>query len=123
MELNDLYHYWGNDLSAAANGDVLGVTGTVRGQQRVLRRLLSNPGDLVFHPEYGAGLPAKVGTTARPDEITALIRGQMLLEDCVAKLPAPIIVVTAITNGIAAQINYTDAQSGTPVTLSFNVSQ
>jgi hypothetical protein len=41
--LADVYHYIGGDISASNTGDLQGVTDTVRGQQRVLRRLLTNP--------------------------------------------------------------------------------
>jgi hypothetical protein len=122
--INDASQLWGSDLSASLSpaGDLLPANGTVRGQQRVLRRLLTNPGDYVFHPTYGAGLAAYVGSVASVDEITALIRGQIALEDAVAQTPAPVITVTPINNGIAAQILYNDNPSGQPVALSFNVS-
>lgn len=122
-DINDLSHYWGGDLTAAANGDLLPASGTLRGQQRVLRRLLTNPGDYAFHPTYGAGLPSYVGSTASVDAIVAVIRGQMLLENAVAKLPQPVIGVNRIANGIAVQVSYNDAFSGSPVTLSFKVSK
>lgn len=123
--INDANQYWGGDLSASLSptGDILPASGTQRGQQRVLRRLLTNPGDYPFHPTYGAGLPAYVGSVATVDEITSLIRGQMLLEDGVARIPPPVIVVSRIANGLSVQVNYNDAPNGQPVTLSFNVSQ
>lgn len=123
--INDANQYWGGDLSASLSptGDILAASGTLRGQQRVLRRLLTNPGDYAFHPTYGAGLPAYVGSLASVDEIKALIRGQMLLEDAVAVIPKPVINVTLIPDGISAQISYNDAPSGQPVILSFSVSK
>lgn len=123
--INDASHYWGGDLSSSLSptGDIAPASATLRGQQRILRRLLTNPGDYTFHPEYGAGLPAYIGSVATVDQITAVIRGQMLLEDAVARTPAPVITVTPIANGVSAQILYNDAQSGQPVTLSFNVSK
>lgn len=120
--INDLSHYWGGDLGVSSGGDLAPASGTLRGQQRVLRRLLTNPGDYLFHPTYGAGLPARVGSTDSAAEITALIRGQLRLEEAVANTPAPVITVTPIPNGLAAQIQYTDAPTGQPVTLNFNVS-
>lgn len=120
--INDVSHYWGSDITASAIGDLGLAPGTLRGQQRVLRRLLTNPGDYTFHPTYGAGLAKYVGSVATPAEIKALIRGQMLLEDAVSKNPPPQVIVTTITNGISVQVNYNDAPSGQPVVLSFNVS-
>jgi hypothetical protein len=61
--LADVYHYIGGDISASNTGDLQGVTDTVRGQQRVLRRLLTNPGDYIFEPTMalawrnGSGAP------------------------------------------------------------------
>jgi hypothetical protein len=120
--INDISHYWGNDIAASAIGDLAPASGTLRGQQRVLRRLLTNPGDYAFHPEYGASLAKYVGSVATPAEIKALIRGQMLLEDAVSKNPEPVISVKRITNGVSVQVNYNDAPSGQPVVLSFSVS-
>lgn len=124
--LADLDQYIGADLTPSATGDIQTATDTMRGQQRVLRRLLTNPGDYIFHPDYGAGLPAWVGKTADIGKMKALIRGQMLLEAAVAKSSTPDISITAISSGdgggFAVSVRYTDAFSGTPVSLSFNVS-
>ncbi len=123
--LADLYQYIGSDLSASGSGDIQTATGTVRGQQRILRRLLTNPGDYIFHPEYGAGLPKYVGRIADIAKIKALVTGQMLLEDAVARSPAPVVGVSPIASadggGFAISIQYTDAPSSQPVTLSFSV--
>ncbi len=131
--MSDLFHYIGNDLSLSATGDFLKVDGTVQGQQRVLRRLLTNPatfdsngnvivpGDYIFHPNYGAGLPRMVGNTVDIKKITAVIRGQIFLEKCVSRNPEPVITVTAITGGVSVYIHYNDAITGKPVALSFNV--
>lgn len=122
-QLNDISHDWGNDIVVSASGDLRLASDTTRGQQRVLRRLLTNPGDYVFHPEYGAGLSAKVGSLATPDELIALIRGQVLMEDAVAASPQPVVTVMRITNGVSVQVNYNDASTGKPVILSFSVSR
>ena len=121
--LNDLNQYVGGDIGASATDDLLPVVSTTRGQQRILRRLLTNPGDYIFHPEYGAGLPRYVGEVADIAKIRALIRGQVLLEDSVAKSPEPEIVVKAITNGLAVAIRYVDSDTRQPVSLSFNVNK
>ncbi|HUB91409.1 MAG TPA: hypothetical protein VMA74_16925 [Dyella sp.] len=133
--LYDISHYWSGDCSAAANGDLLKASDMERSKQRILRRLLTNPaqkdasgnvivaGDYIFHPDYGAGLPRLVGSLASPAEIRALIRGQMLMEASVARNPPPDITVTAISDGINVQINYTDASTGTPIVLAFNVNK
>ena len=129
--LNDLFQQWGGDLVVAANSDILPSNQTDRGTQRVLRRLLTNPSDplnnlpsdYIFHPAYGAGLPRHIGSTATEDEVSAICIGQMLLEDAVSRNPAPVVKVTRIVNGLQVAIQYTDAQTGDPVVLGFNVSE
>jgi hypothetical protein len=119
--MKDLFHYVGSDLTASPTGDLLPVTGIERGKQRVLRRLMTNPGDYIQHPDYGAGLGAKVGDLLNVSEWQALIKGQMLLEACVAQDPPPQVAVSAIDGGAAVSIYYTDAPSGQGVTLGFDV--
>ncbi len=128
--LNDLFHYWGTDLTASSTGDLLTVDGSVRGQQRVLRRLLTNPAtdtapaDYIFEPDYGGGLPQFIGQPFDRDKIIARIRGQMLLEDSVAPIPPPVIDVGPIgtdNTAFSVSIAYQDAATGRPVTLSFNM--
>lgn len=121
--MNDLYQYFGDDLNPSATGDLQPVVTTTRGQQRILRRLLTNPGDYIWHPEYGAGLPRYVGSVIDVSKMRALIRGQVLLEDSVAKTPEPVINVQAISGGMTVTIQYNDADTNTPQSLSFNVSK
>jgi hypothetical protein len=124
--INDISHFWGGDLSPGITGDLLPANGTTRGQQRILRRLLTNPGDYVFQPTYGAGLPGYVGQLLDVGKVTALILSQILLEDCVSRTPPPQITVqqtpTDLT-GLAVTIAYNDATTNTPIVLSFNVSK
>ena len=120
--MNDIYQYFGTDLTPSATGDLQPVASTTRGQQRILRRLLTNPGDYIWHPDYGAGLPSYVGSVIDVRQMNSLIRGQILLEDSVAKTPEPVIDVQAIQGGMTVSIQYNDANSNTPQTLSFNVS-
>lgn len=121
--MRDLNHYIGSDLTTSPTGDFATVDGTVKGQQRVLRRLLTNPGDYIWHPTYGGGLGKKVGSTLDVDEIDAVIRGQIAMEAAVAKSPPPIIEVRPIPNGVFVRIAYSDAVSKTPQILSFNVNR
>ena len=118
----DLNHSWGEDLQVSATGDVSVVDGTALGEQRVLRRLLTNPGDYIWHPTYGAGLPAKVGGLMNVPALKALIRSQMALEAVVAKSPPPVIdVVKSGPSSVAISIRYNDAQSGQQAGLSFDL--
>jgi phage baseplate assembly protein W len=124
--LNDISHWWGNDVSSNATGDLQTANLTNRGQQRVLRRLLTNPGDYIFQPTYGAGLAQWVGQLMDIAKVTSLIKSQIALEDSVAKTPAPQITIQqnpADLSGFAVVIAYNDATNNTPTVLSFNVSK
>ncbi|TPE14910.1 phage tail protein [Pantoea vagans] len=121
--MHDLYHFTGGDLAPSSTGDLRTVSASDRTKQRILRRLLTNPGDYVFHPEYGAGLGKKIGEAVRPGEWKALISGQMLLEEAVASHPPPVVRLNRIEGGISVSASYTDAMTGTPETLIFDVTR
>ena len=107
----------------------------VTGEQRVLRRLLTNPalvddsgttqasGECLFHPEYGAGLPRLVGTPVNVPATVSVINSQMAQEQAVASLPAPEVSLTTFQNGVNAFIQYNDAATQKPVILDFDVTQ
>ncbi|WP_429499372.1 phage tail protein [Robbsia andropogonis] len=131
----DVSHYYGGDLDVDSTGDLALADATTTGEQRVYRRLLTNPesvdqsgetvasGDYTFHPEYGAGLGRYVGEPTRLAECKSLINEQMKLEAAVATSPRPVVTLTADSNQLSAVIQYNDAQSKTPVTVSFDVNQ
>lgn len=119
--MNDISHVIFADLKPSGTGDLALSSGMDMSRERVLRRLLTNPGDYPFHPTYGAGLARMVGDTADVGRIKATIRGQMLLEEGVAQQPEPQVSVTLIPGGVTCTIRYTDAASGQPAVLSFNV--
>ncbi len=133
--MQDLYHFWGGDLAVSANGDLLVTDPTTTGEQRVLRRLLTNPtlndangqpqasADYTFAPSYGAGLPRAVGMPVNIAASTALIASQMAQEAAVSQTPAPVIQITPIQSGVNAFIMYNDAASKLPVVLNFDVTQ
>jgi hypothetical protein len=145
--LSDLFAWWRQDLTIMPSGDLMVCRGieptgsvmpssaTVEGEQRVLRRLLTNPGSYIWHLEYGAGLPQYVGQSfqtrpltpaetpdSQPSQIAAIIMAQMLLEDTVSRDPLPKVKVTPRANGnIHADISYADNRVGRIVTLGFDV--
>lgn len=133
--MSELHHYWGEDLSVSATGDLLVADVSKSGEQRVLRRLLTNPnltaasgdvqasGDYTFHQEYGAGLPRLVGRPVDLAGATSLISAQMALEEVVSQSPAPQVDVTTITDGMNAVIRYNDAATASPVVLDFDVTK
>ncbi len=118
----DLSHVWSGDLSADAGGDLATVAGPEAGQQRVLRRLLTNPGDYIWQPDYGAGLGSYVGAPVSPATIAATIRSQMYKEASVAHDPEPVIDVQAGPGGtVYVHIRYADADTSTGQVLAFSV--
>jgi phage baseplate assembly protein W len=119
--LNDLNQWVGADIGTSATGDLGTANADTRTRQRIVRRLVTNPGDYIFHPEYGAGLPAKIGDTLDVQALRGLIRSQVRLEEGVAQTPEPQVDVTAITNGVSVHILYTSSVTRRPVSLSFNV--
>lgn len=118
----DLSHVWSSDLSASSGGDLATVTGSEAGQQRVLRRLLTNPGDYIWQPDYGAGLGSYVGEPVSPATIAATIRSQMYKEASVAHDPEPVIDVQAGPGGtVYVHIRYADTDTGNGQVLTFSV--
>lgn len=118
----DLFHLMGGDLALNARNGLLLVTGPALTRQRLYRRLLTNPGAYIFHPEYGAGLGRFVGDPAEPSNIEAVIRAQVRMEDTVARNPAPTITVQVQDTGfVSVTIGYSDEETGQPDALSFTV--
>ena len=133
--MSDLNHYIGDDLSLSATGDLALVESTTEGEQRLLRRLLTNStvrdaagkiesvGDYIWHADYGAGVQKEIGKNIDVRRIRALIRGQIFNEAIVSHNPDPTIIVEAITGGVSVQIQYVDANTRKPVSLNFNINQ
>ena len=122
----DISHQWGADLAIGATGDLVTATGAVLGQQRVLRRLLTNPGDYLWQPNYGAGLARFIGQPGNALQIRAVIRSQIFKEAAVARTPEPVIDVSFSSAGapgtVYVNIRYVDANSAQTQILSFSVS-
>lgn len=109
----DLYHYFGSDLSVSATGDLAFSAGTQFGQQRIVRRLLTNPVAYIWHTEYGGGLGALIGSPTTAGVIQGIIRGQISKEAAVSQTPTPTITVNGNNQGlVSATIQYADAATG-----------
>jgi len=122
----DIAHQWGSDLGFGPTGDLAVVAGSALGQQRVLRRLLTNPLDYIWQPTYGAGLAGFIGQPANALQIRATIRSQIFMEAVVAQNPEPTVNVTLNPAGAAGDVYvnilYVDAQTGQTQVLTFSVS-
>ncbi len=120
--MSDLESGWTGDLAATVTGDLLTVSLPALGTERVIRRLLTNPGAYIWHPDYGAGLARFVGQPIDTASIQALIRSQMLLEPAVAVLPEPVVVVQSDPGGtLFVQVRYADADTATVQSLNIQV--
>ncbi len=109
----DIAHVIGSDLMVSPTGDLAIVDLSDWTQQRVLRRLLTNPGGYIWQLSYGAGLPVMVGTTVSAQQIKAIIRRQMILETAVSQQPEPVVVMQGGQPGtVFATVSYNDAQTG-----------
>jgi hypothetical protein len=111
----------GGDLLVGPTGDIDLVDGSGLTQQRVLRRLLTNPGGYIWQLSYGAGLAQFVGQAGAPAAIQAVSRSQILAEPNVASNPAPSIVASTTDDGtVSLIIRYTDSlvQQTTSLTIS-----
>lgn len=118
----DAQHTFGNDLTLSATGDIATVDDTQLGQERIIRRLLTNPGDYIWEQTYGAGLPRFIGQPANAARMQAVARTQMYREAVVSRNPAPNITVDVQPTGVVTMnITYADAESGQQQVLSFNV--
>jgi hypothetical protein len=108
----DLALTFGGDLSIGPAGELLLSANDIATQQRVLRRLLTNPGDYLWQLNYGAGLAQYVGQPGALSAIAGIARMQMLLEAAVAPTPPPVIGSQAGDDGVVTlTITYADAAS------------
>ena len=113
---------WGGDLTVTPTGDLGTVDGSNLGQQRVLRRLLTNARDYTWHPDYGGGLGQFVGAVASGRTIEGTIRVQLYSEAAVSHQPEPSVSTTKLSDGsVYVNINYADAPSMVAQTLTFSV--
>ena len=120
--MSDLQHQFGTDLSIGPTGDVATVSGSALGQQRVLRRLLTNDGDYIWQLGYGAGLAKFVGQPADGTRVRAIIRSQIFKEAAVARTPEPEIVVASDDAGmVSVQMSYADAETNVTQLLDFTL--
>jgi phage baseplate assembly protein W len=121
--MHDIFHNWGDDLAVGNGGDLALSSGSDTTNQRILRRLLTNPGDYIWNLDYGGGLGQFVGKPLSSREIEGVIRAQLVKEAAVPVSPTPGIVTTtndAAGGTVAVSITYSAADSLGAVTLNFN---
>ena len=110
---------WHQDFEADATGDLLVVDGDDEVRQRLERRLFTAVKGYVWHPDYGAGLPQKIGSTLSVPQIQSIVASQLTLEASVATSPPAQLTVSEAAGGIVTiGIKYFDAQTGVSVSFS-----
>jgi hypothetical protein len=110
---------WHDDFQVDATGDLLLVDGDDEVRQRLERRLFTAVQGYVWHPEYGAGLPQKVGSVLSYSEIRAICSSQLTLEASVAPSPPAQLYVSGQPGGLVSiDIKYWDAATGVSVSFS-----
>lgn len=117
----DLAHGFGADLVVGPTGDLALSDGPVLTRERVLRRLLTSPGDYLWALDYGAGLARFVGEPVAAGVLAAVVRGQIFREAAVARTPEPVVEARADGVGtLAVAVRYADAAGGAQA-VSFSV--
>lgn len=114
----DLQHTMGSDFTLSPTGDLAVSTGTQLGQERVLRRMLTTPGQYIWQPDYGAGLPMMIGQPVNDAQIQGIAQAQMQLEAAVSQNPGPTATITSDATGdVWLTLAYVDAETGEPQNL------
>ncbi|MBV8656629.1 MAG: phage tail protein [Burkholderiales bacterium] len=121
MNNNDCGHWFGSDLQLTPIGGIALAAQIMMQNQRIVRRLLTNPGAYIFEPTYGAGLGQYIGQLFDQRSVTAVIVDQLALEVNIATTPAPTVTVTPIVAGFQVQILYYLVGNPQVVPLSFAV--
>jgi hypothetical protein len=116
----DISHEWGGDLVVGSSGDLAIAADTNAINQRICRRLLTNPGDYIWNVAYGGGLAQFVGMPANRADIEAVIMDQILLETAIPSTPAPQVTITVIDPAlgkVGVDVVYADPGSQRSVML------
>ena len=99
-----IFSEWSGDLSFGPTGDLDVRDTPVEATQRVVRRLLTNPGDYIWHTQYGAGLGKQVGQPYSSQRLTNSIRRQLRFETKIAAVPAPVVLTEASRANESSQV-------------------
>lgn len=118
--MTDIALEWKDDFQPDATGDLKTVDGDDEVRQHLERRLFTAVKGYVWHPDYGAGLPQKVGSVLSVEEIRAVCAAQLALEASVAPFPPAVLTVSASANQpslVTIGIQYFDANTGVSVSF------
>ncbi len=115
----DLSLEWNDDFEIDITGDLLVVDGDIEVRHRLERRLFTAVNGYIWHPEYGAGLPQKIGSVFSVYQIKSIVTSQLALEESVAvSPPAQLGVEQGPNSAITISIQYWNAKTGNSVSFS-----
>lgn len=118
----DLYVEWNDDLQLSASGDLLLADQDDLARQRIIRRLLTPLRGYIYHQEYGAGLPRKIGESPSATRILAIVRSQMMMESVVSITdPIQVSVETSTNNPSLYVVGITYKSKSSGQTISFSI--
>lgn len=125
--MQDLNHWWSSDLTNTDSGDASLASSIVTTQQRIIRRILTNPNsidgsaDYIWNPDYGCGAKKYIGgTMTELKALQSLIVSQLMEEAGVAAKPLPEVIIEPSNNTLTITVKYIDISTGLPQNLSFN---
>jgi hypothetical protein len=105
----DTSQYFNSDWELDSRNDLLRAYQPTEGNQRIIRRLLTAPGQYVWHPTYGAGVGAFIGkglSDKDANKLKATINAQIYQEPFVAQSPPAKITLQRSDNGLLCVIQY-----------------
>ena len=119
----DLSLYWNDDLAIGPSGDLALVDKVPLSNQHIVRRLLTAARSYIWHLDFGAGLPQRIGRPARALEIQSLVAAHVNLEPSVARIPVPKVSVNpsaTLQGAFIVTINYVEAGTNAQRALTFD---
>lgn len=121
--MTDFWLAWNSDFVVSGTGGLLMASGDDEAQQRLMRRICTAVKGYIWHLEYGAGLPQKIGDPWSVSDIQALVLSQVSLEASVAVSPPPIVNVSQAPgpSTVSIDIQYTSALTGQSVQFNITV--
>ncbi|ONG55746.1 hypothetical protein BKE38_08750 [Pseudoroseomonas deserti] len=121
--MTSLYHQWGEDLQIDSKGGLRIADATKQTEQRLIRRYMTNPGDMQDSGQYGAGIRQFIGQNTDVAKIKATMVQQTRMERSVSRSPSPSVTVRAINQQtVIADVTYTDATTGAFPALQMKIS-
>ena len=118
--MRDIFLEWEGDLAVSSSGDLAVANGTTAINQRICRRLLTNPGAYLWNLDYGGGLSRFVGSAINTATIEAVVTTQLSLESAIPFTPAPRVttkIMAEANNYVVTTITYADPGSMQPVVI------